>query len=85
MYDEASKSLIEAIAQGTPAGGCDDSGMDTSNPSDKEECGIGKLSPSVDSSADTFYPVTCGNCGTNVAVLNMEDEVYQFFGCLASS
>jgi len=36
-------------------------------------------------SSETFYyPVFCSNCGTEVAALNMEDEVYHFYGCIAS-
>lgn len=31
-----------------------------------------------------FYSVYCLECKTEVAALNMEDEVYHFFGCLAS-
>jgi len=31
-----------------------------------------------------YYPVFCSNCGTEVAALNMDDEVYHFYGCIAS-
>lgn len=33
---------------------------------------------------EMYYSVHCNNCGTQVAALNMNDEVYHFFGCLAS-
>uniref|UniRef100_A0A6U2TTH1 E2F-associated phosphoprotein n=1 Tax=Leptocylindrus danicus TaxID=163516 RepID=A0A6U2TTH1_9STRA len=34
---------------------------------------------------EIYYSVYCLNCNTEVAVLNMEDEVYHFTGCLAST
>jgi len=34
---------------------------------------------------DLFYSVHCNNCNTEVAALDMTDEVYHFFGCLVSS
>lgn len=34
---------------------------------------------------EVYYSVYCLNCNTEVAVLNMEDEVYHFTGCLAST
>jgi hypothetical protein len=33
---------------------------------------------------EIYYSVHCDNCGTQVAALDMKDEVYHFFGCLAS-
>ncbi len=35
--------------------------------------------------SDIYYSVVCANCRTEVAALDMKDEVYHFFGCLASS
>lgn len=32
-----------------------------------------------------YYAVSCGNCHTMVAALDMNDEVYHFYDCLASS
>jgi hypothetical protein len=32
-----------------------------------------------------YYAVACGNCDTTVAALDRTDEVYHFFGCLAST
>ena len=40
------------------------------NPTDKDEI---------------YYSVHCNGCKTQVAALNMRDEVYHFFGCLVSS
>mmetsp|Transcript_22315 Transcript_22315/g.31418 ORF Transcript_22315/g.31418 Transcript_22315/m.31418 type:complete len:316 (+) Transcript_22315:85-1032(+) len=38
-----------------------------------------------DTEGEVYYSVHCVSCRTEVAALNMEDEVYHFFGCLASS
>jgi E2F-associated phosphoprotein len=32
-----------------------------------------------------YFPVLCGNCRTQVAALDMIEEVYHFHGCLESS
>jgi hypothetical protein len=32
-----------------------------------------------------YYSVYCNNCMTEVAALDMKDEVYHFFGCVASA
>jgi hypothetical protein len=32
-----------------------------------------------------YYSVHCANCKTQVAALDMRDEVYHFFGCIASA
>ena len=32
-----------------------------------------------------YFPVLCGNCRTQVAALDMLEEVYHFHGCLESS
>jgi hypothetical protein len=34
---------------------------------------------------EVYYNVRCANCQTQVAALDMKDEVYHFFGCLESS
>ena len=34
---------------------------------------------------DLYYSVHCSNCNTEVAALDMTDDVYHFFGCLVSS
>eukprot|EP00551_Chaetoceros_affinis_P011074 CAMPEP_0203664636 /NCGR_PEP_ID=MMETSP0090-20130426/2033_1 /ASSEMBLY_ACC=CAM_ASM_001088 /TAXON_ID=426623 /ORGANISM="Chaetoceros affinis, Strain CCMP159" /LENGTH=379 /DNA_ID=CAMNT_0050527969 /DNA_START=90 /DNA_END=1229 /DNA_ORIENTATION=- len=33
---------------------------------------------------DVYYSVYCNNCQTQVAALDMRDEVYHFFGCIVS-
>jgi hypothetical protein len=38
-----------------------------------------------DLSAPYYYTVNCSSCHTQVAVLDMAEEVYHFTGCLASS
>ena len=32
-----------------------------------------------------YFPVSCRNCGTQVASLDMAEEIYHFYGCLESS
>lgn len=32
-----------------------------------------------------YYSVHCSSCRTQVAALDMTDEVYHFFGCLSSA
>lgn len=34
---------------------------------------------------EVYYSVHCSNCNTEVAALDMADEVYHFFGCLVSA
>ena len=34
---------------------------------------------------ELYYTVCCANCTTMVAALDMEDEIYHFYGCLATS
>ena len=34
--------------------------------------------------ADPYYQVSCLSCSTKVAVLNMANEIYHFYGCLES-
>ena len=38
-----------------------------------------------DDTAEVYYSVHCLQCKTQVAALDMKEEVYHFFGCLASS
>ena len=38
----------------------------------------------VDVRPEIYHSVHCASCQTEVAALNMSDEVYHFFGCLAS-
>jgi E2F-associated phosphoprotein len=38
-----------------------------------------------DDTAEVYYSVHCLQCNTQVAALDMKEEVYHFFGCLASS
>ena len=41
--------------------------------------------PSSSDGEHVYYTVCCANCQTQVAALDMEDEVYHFYGCRASS
>lgn len=40
---------------------------------------------SIQDGQETYYSVHCNNCYTEVAALDMTDEVYHFFGCLVSA
>jgi hypothetical protein len=37
------------------------------------------------SDSTVYHTVCCANCQTTVAALDMEEEVYHFYGCLASA
>jgi hypothetical protein len=41
--------------------------------------------PLEDPQEQVYYSVHCSTCRTQVAALDMGDEVYHFFGCLASA
>jgi hypothetical protein len=38
-----------------------------------------------DPKRDEYFSIHCSNCNTEVAALDMSDEVYHFFGCLVSA
>jgi hypothetical protein len=40
---------------------------------------------STGTGGEWYYAVSCANCQTQVAALDMKDEVYHFFGCVAST
>lgn len=39
----------------------------------------------IESKKELYYPVHCSYCQWDVAALDLKDEVYYFFGCIASS
>ena len=41
--------------------------------------------PPEQENQQVYYSVQCSSCQTQVAALDMNDEVYHFFGCLASA
>jgi hypothetical protein len=59
--------------------------------SDKKKALIGKPPtpahhvPPEKEHEQVYYSVQCSTCRTQVAALDMEDELYHFFGCLASA
>lgn len=53
-------------------------------PEDLNEIGE-KKEESIQYKEGEFFPVLCGNCRTQVAALDMIEEVYHFHGCLESS
>lgn len=78
VYDERAQGLVRKDHQ--------HSGIAEAYFSDMPKF-INKIAPEVvGSSADiSYYAVYCANCETQVAALDMEDEVYHFYGCLAST
>lgn len=77
VYDEGRRELVEkaprpsATLSGTGGGG--------------GATRIPRDDPTDDEAEEFYYPVFCENCRTEVAALNMEDEVYHFYGCIASA
>jgi hypothetical protein len=41
--------------------------------------------PTLSTEQELYYSVHCGNCNTQVAALDNNDEIYHFFGCLVSA
>mmetsp|Transcript_20429 Transcript_20429/g.26050 ORF Transcript_20429/g.26050 Transcript_20429/m.26050 type:complete len:154 (-) Transcript_20429:100-561(-) len=39
----------------------------------------------TESAKETYYSVHCSYCRLELAALDMDDEIYYFFGCIASS
>jgi hypothetical protein len=56
-----------------------ESGSSDSNSPDRSKVDIQK-----DAGSEYYYQTVCANCQTQVAALDMTDEVYHFYGCLAS-
>lgn len=69
VYDERQKMLIELNTNNQQS-------PDTSHPSTTQQ---------QERKGEIYYTVCCSNCTTTVAALDMEDEVYHFYGCLATS
>ena len=51
----------------------------------QEETKKSRSTKQLSSNEEIYYTVCCANCNTQVASLDMTDEVYHFYGCLASS
>ena len=98
-YDEKSKSLVEATGGeaaaapaigkkgGAGAAAAGEAGSLVEAPGAETIETTGENTGAAKGGAPAaalFYRVNCGHCGTNVAVLNMDDEVYHFSGCVAS-
>ena len=41
--------------------------------------------PSEQENSQVYYSVHCASCQTQVAALDMKEEIYHFFGCLSSA
>ncbi|KAL9188320.1 hypothetical protein ACHAXT_006698 [Thalassiosira profunda] len=86
-YDEAAGSL-KLVAGGAEAGEDgdaapmqldDDSGEPASIPVEHAAPG------NSDEKGELYYSVHCGYCQLELAALDMKDEIYYFFGCIASA
>ena len=51
---------------------------------DKKAGGLVEID-SNDTTSEYYYQVCCAKCNTQVAALSPSDEVYHFYGCLASA
>jgi hypothetical protein len=43
------------------------------------------LVPAEQENSQVYYSVQCSACQTQVAALDMKEEIYHFFGCLSSA
>lgn len=88
-YDKISQSLVQFHSQ-PPAAVAASSSTSNVVPPDSTTHGQHHHRQDNDvvkkgEEADFYYKVCCANCETQVAALDMTDEVYHFYGCLASS
>jgi hypothetical protein len=95
-YDTAVQGLVRVTDHGGGGGGGasteeshtnasiqipPESGFSDSNSNGNE---IVANNRNKDSGSEYYYQTVCANCQTQVAALDMTDEVYHFYGCLAS-
>lgn len=70
--------------QGNPSNGNNDNISGTNNTSLNNKPIIPTDEECKKADDDIYYSVYCNNCRTQVAALDMRDEVYHFFGCIVS-
>mmetsp|Transcript_9618 Transcript_9618/g.20840 ORF Transcript_9618/g.20840 Transcript_9618/m.20840 type:complete len:291 (+) Transcript_9618:85-957(+) len=75
VHDEVSRALVSKIATHNEVG----EAVDEYNSSTYEK------NPLLRAKDGEYYAIECATCGTQVAALDMRDEVYYFHGCLESS
>jgi hypothetical protein len=96
-YDTSVQGLVRVTdPAGAGLGGAGTSGVDShttttnqippeSGSSDSHSnSNSGKVEIPKDAGSEYYYQTVCANCQTQVAALDMTDEVYHFYGCLAS-
>jgi hypothetical protein len=91
-YDAMSKGLVRTTASpavaAAAAAATDSSNQippeSGSSDSNDDKINVDKVFD-IQSDAEYYYQTVCANCQTQVAALDMTDEVYHFYGCLASS
>ena len=89
-YDTAVQGLVRVTDHGGAGGASTvDSHTNASNQippesgsSDSSNANRNKVE--IQKDAEYYYQTVCANCQTQVAALDMTDEVYHFYGCLAS-
>ncbi len=79
VYDEQHKALVSKIEEGTIIEEQDESQEWQTNGESYEGSTVLKAKDGE------YYAVECAACRTQVAALDMRDEVYYFHGCLESS
>lgn len=77
VYDDVHRTLVPKIPQAT-----DD---ETSLPLKNMNTSIYDNNPLLRAKCGEYYAVECATCQTQVAALDMTDEVYYFHGCIESS
>eukprot|EP00536_Pseudo-nitzschia_multiseries_P007082 jgi/Psemu1/255938/estExt_Genewise1Plus.C_1600038 len=80
VYDDAHRGLVSRIEPGgslpLPA---------TATVTTSDSVHSHQTNPMLRAGDGEYYAVECATCGTQVAALDMRDEVYHFHGCLESS
>ena len=74
VFDGKKNGLVDLPSTGATPGSSE---ITTSSPP--------QIPPDTSQIEDVYYKVRCISCDTQVAALDMRDEVYHFYGCLASA
>lgn len=82
VYDEIHRALVSKMEQKAIGEGESDDWYQGSNNGEPPSQGNKKM---LRAKLGEFYAVECVTCRTQVAALDMTDEVYYFHGCLESS
>jgi hypothetical protein len=88
VYDEASQELTPFSSPQSPSTTPSTTSPDMNPIPNHDDTGTAANNSKHNAAAtgpEIYYSVYCNNCQTEVAALDMTDEVYYFYGCLASS